>query len=309
MKRDDALWKAILEDLFDDFLMFFYVNAGEIFDLSRGFEFLDKELEELSHQEERPNRRYVDKLVKVFLKNGMELWILIHIEVQGYSDPKFEERMFTYYYRIRDKYQQELIAWAILTDSNKNYHPTEYKSEFFGTSIVYKFNTYKILDQDEEELKASANPFAVIVLTALLELKKNKFDSKELIELKLDLARNLFEKGFSKEKIRNIMNFLRYYVRLKGEDDEIFEEKLDQLTGKNFPMGTEQYLLQKERKEGLVEGIEIGIEKGIEKGIWKKTEEVVISLFKDDFTIEKIAKHSGLNTDQVLDILRKHSLI
>jgi predicted transposase YdaD len=190
---------------------------------------LDKELEELSHQEERPNMRYVDKLVKVFLTNGLERWILVHIEVQGYSDPQFEERMFTYYYRIKDKYQQELTAWAIFTDPNPNYHPVEYKSEFLGTSIVYKFNTYKILDQDEKELKSSENPFAVIVLTALLELKKNKLDSKDLIELKLDLAKNLFEKGFSKEKIRNIMNFLKYYIRLEEEDNEIFEEKLNQL--------------------------------------------------------------------------------
>ncbi len=27
MKRDDTLWKGILEDLFDDFLRFFYPEA------------------------------------------------------------------------------------------------------------------------------------------------------------------------------------------------------------------------------------------------------------------------------------------
>ena len=46
MKRDDTLWKGILEDLFDDFLRFFYLNADDIFDMSRGFDFLDKELED-----------------------------------------------------------------------------------------------------------------------------------------------------------------------------------------------------------------------------------------------------------------------
>jgi flagellar biosynthesis/type III secretory pathway protein FliH len=93
------------------------------------------------------------------------------------------------------------------------------------------------------------------------------------------------------------------------------------LTGKTFPMGTEQYLLQKERQEGLIEGIEIGIEKGIKKGIEKgieegmeqgirkKTEELVFSLFEDDFPIEKIAKYAKLNTDHVIDILRRNGLI
>jgi hypothetical protein len=44
MKRDDSLWKAILEDVFDDFLYFFFENAADLFDMEKGFVFLDKEL-------------------------------------------------------------------------------------------------------------------------------------------------------------------------------------------------------------------------------------------------------------------------
>ena len=47
MKRDDALWKGLIEDLIDDFLKFFFPNAEEIFDLNRKISFLDKELEQL----------------------------------------------------------------------------------------------------------------------------------------------------------------------------------------------------------------------------------------------------------------------
>jgi hypothetical protein len=32
MKPDDSLWKGILEDLFADFLRFYFSNADEIFD-------------------------------------------------------------------------------------------------------------------------------------------------------------------------------------------------------------------------------------------------------------------------------------
>jgi hypothetical protein len=66
MKRDDSLWKAILEDVFDDFLRFIYEGADTLFDIDRGFEFLDKELEELFPQEDDTNIRYVDKLLKYF---------------------------------------------------------------------------------------------------------------------------------------------------------------------------------------------------------------------------------------------------
>jgi hypothetical protein len=47
MQRNDILWKAALEDLFHDFLRFFYPEADDLFDLGKGFEYLDKELEQL----------------------------------------------------------------------------------------------------------------------------------------------------------------------------------------------------------------------------------------------------------------------
>jgi len=73
MKHNDLLWKAALEDLFDDFLRFFYPEAGQLFDLEKAFEYLDKELDQLfppEHDKYAP--RYVDKLVKVFTKQGIE---------------------------------------------------------------------------------------------------------------------------------------------------------------------------------------------------------------------------------------------
>lgn len=65
MKRNDILWKALLEDLFDDFLRFFYPEADNLFDLEKGFEYLDKELEQLFPPDAGSYApRYVDKLVK-----------------------------------------------------------------------------------------------------------------------------------------------------------------------------------------------------------------------------------------------------
>src|ERR1700733_4710174 len=120
MKRNDLLWKATLEDLFDDFLRFFYPDADELFDLSRGFEYLDKELDQLFPPEaDLYEPRYIDKLVKVFTKAGDEEWILIHIEVQSYTDKDFAKRMFQYYYRILDKYDKPITAFAIFAYSKK----------------------------------------------------------------------------------------------------------------------------------------------------------------------------------------------
>ena len=50
----DILWKGIIEDLFADFLRFFYERADEVFDMDQGFAFLDKELGQLYPGEEYP---------------------------------------------------------------------------------------------------------------------------------------------------------------------------------------------------------------------------------------------------------------
>ena len=215
MNKNDILWKGIIEDLIDDFLRFLYKDAEELFDFSKGFEFLDKELEDLFPRKAGQNVRYVDKLVKVFHRKKGEQWLLFHIEVQGYRDTEFRERMFTYYYRIRDRYQRKVSAWAIFTDTNKNYRPDQFEDSFLGTSVSYRFNTYKILDQDEAELRESKNPFATVILTTLLALKKERGDETELLTLKLELARVLLSKGFSKEKVRAIMNFFEILCSFK----------------------------------------------------------------------------------------------
>lgn len=106
MKKLDILWKGIIEELPVYFLLYFFPNASAILDLSKGIEFLDKELEELFPQDSPDHPKFVDKLLKVFTLDGKEEWILIHIEVQAYADPHFSHRMFTYFYRLYDRYKK-----------------------------------------------------------------------------------------------------------------------------------------------------------------------------------------------------------
>ncbi|MBS1661503.1 MAG: hypothetical protein JST68_10685 [Bacteroidetes bacterium] len=89
-RKNDALWKGMLERVFDDLLRFLFEDADKVFDLERGFEFLDKELAELYPEPGKgADVRFVDKLVKVFLKDGTEEWVLVRVEVQGQHDAAF----------------------------------------------------------------------------------------------------------------------------------------------------------------------------------------------------------------------------
>jgi hypothetical protein len=283
MKRDDALWKGILEDLFDDFLRFFFDNADEVFDMNRPFEFLDKELEQIfpTNQDEF-YPKYVDKLVKVFTKDGTEEWILVHVEVQGSRDKEFGKRMFTYYYRILDKYDKEITAVAIFTDTNKKFKPRLYERKFMKTNLLFEFNTYKVLEQDPQKLADSDNPFALVILTAFTAIKKGKITQEELFDLKVELAKLMLSRQIPKDKIRGMMNFLKLYVRF-GNDENLskFDEVIDEITNKP------------KKTMGIVEFV---IDREVRMSVKKVTEE------KDTLFVKNLLKKTTFSDEQIVDI-------
>ncbi|MDR0799399.1 MAG: hypothetical protein LBN18_06550, partial [Dysgonamonadaceae bacterium] len=139
--QNDYLWKGILEDVFDDFLRFMHPEADEIFDFKRGITFLDKELAQLFPIEEEDEYaiKIVDKLAKVYTKEGDEQWVLIHCEVQAKYSADFPLRMFTYFYRIWDKYKKPISAYAILTENNRKIRPNQFVMKFLNTEQVYRY--------------------------------------------------------------------------------------------------------------------------------------------------------------------------
>ncbi|SHM97891.1 Rpn family recombination-promoting nuclease/putative transposase [Mucilaginibacter sp. OK098] len=293
MKRNDLLWKAALEDLFDDFLRFFYPNADELFNLDKGFEYLDKELDQLFPPDaDIYAPRYVDKLVKVFTNKGEEEWILIHIEVQSNSDKNFAKRMFQYYYRILDQYNKPITAFAIFADTSKNFHPKYYERDFLGTRVYYSYNTYKITEQNDVELEASNNPFAMAILSAKLAISRQSLDDQRLFDLAYDLAKRLLNKKMPKDKIRKVMNFLRHYPRFENpEMFSKFEKEISILTEGSTTMGIEEFLLDQAKKEGL--------EKGIEKGIEKNTIDTALKMKESGLDLSLISNITGLSIKKI----------
>lgn len=301
MNKNDYLWKGILENVTDDFLRFFFKDADTLFDLEKGFSFLDKELADLFPDEEGKSPKFVDKLIKVFTRAtgdapSEEKWILVHVEVQGYRDDTFPWRMHTYFYRILDRYRHPVTAVAILTDGDRNYRPGSYEYDFLGTSFIFRFNTYKVLDQEEEALRNDSNPFAAVVLTVLTAIKNKGLPDKELFELKRSLLRNLLRHQIPAPKIDKLIIFLQIYVLF--EDREYarqFEKEIEDATKSDKSMGIRELVLEKIKEEG--------IEKGIEKGYQEKTEKAVHNLVKASIlTDEQIASALEVSVDYVARI-------
>jgi hypothetical protein len=88
----DSLWKEVLERFLPDFLAFCLPAAHAGIDWARGYQFLDKELQEVAPAA-AVGRRVVDALVQVWRRDGAATWVLIHIEVQGREEAAFARRM------------------------------------------------------------------------------------------------------------------------------------------------------------------------------------------------------------------------
>ncbi|HTI07928.1 MAG TPA: hypothetical protein VL832_05210 [Puia sp.] len=41
-RKNDLLWKGMLEEIFDDLLRFIFPEVDQVLDMERGFQFLDK---------------------------------------------------------------------------------------------------------------------------------------------------------------------------------------------------------------------------------------------------------------------------
>jgi len=74
----DSPWKEAIERYFEPFMVFFFSQAHAEIDWAKGYEFLDKELQQVVRDAEI-GRKYVDKLVKVWTKDGEEAWVLVAV--------------------------------------------------------------------------------------------------------------------------------------------------------------------------------------------------------------------------------------
>jgi hypothetical protein len=267
--EQDNVWKELLDYYFQEFMLFFFPEIYQDIDWKRGYESLDKELAKIV-RDSKLGHRLADKLVKVYLKNGSETWLLIHLEVQGYIDADFEKRMFVYNYRIFDKYGHEVISLAVLTDNDPSYRPSHYEVRRWGFEHVFRFPAIKLLDyaQKWNELEANANPFAIVVMAHLKAQQIRKAD--ERLAWKLRLTRMLYERGYQRQDIIELFRFLDWLVTLPEKLEQVYYQEIDQYEAElKMPYTTsfERIGMQRGMEKGLEQGLQQGLQQGLLEGI------------------------------------------
>lgn len=266
----DSPWKEILDDYFEDFMIFFFPDAHAAIDWARGVEFFDKELQKIV-ADAALGRRYADKLVKVWLQNGAEVWVMIHVEVQGNWEEGFALRIYIYNHRIFERYNAPVASFVILTDDDPDWRPAEYRQELFGTATSFRFETAKLLDYEARwaELAANPNVFAVVAM-AHLRVISTRRDYGARLNWKLELTKLLYERGYDKLTVLKLFRFLDWLMWLPEEWQQKYGDTIA--------------LIEEEKRVQYVTSVERrGIQKGLQQGLQQGSSRQLLRVVRGRF--------------------------
>ena len=250
----DSPWKEAVESYFPEFIAFYFPEASQQIDWTRGHVFLDQELRAVV-QDAELGKRFVDKLAKVALRDGSERWMYVHLEVQGSAQAEFAERMFVYHYRLFDRYRQPVASLALLADTTASWRPSQFGYQALGCSIELNFPSAKLLDYatQQDQLYQNPNPFALVTLAHLLT-QATRQDMNARFAAKWKLVQLLYQRGWDKQQVIDLFSVLDWMMRLP--------EQLKRSLWHNIEV------LEEQEKMRYVTSVEqIGIEKGLLQGM------------------------------------------
>ena len=220
----DNRFKSIIEFLLPEFVEFFLPKVAVEVDWDkRGeIEFLEQELSKEFKEKGLDNKR-IDKLIKLPLKDGTEKYIFAHVEIESSMSIDFSERMFTYNYLIRKKLKIENLESVAIFVGKK--YPKKfgiYDKKTHYTQLTFKYASYRVMEQKEEDLMKSKNSFAIVILAILLINKSTTIE--ECLDIKkriLDIIKN---KKIIGDNLLGLSTFIKNVLFLPNKYKKIEEQ-------------------------------------------------------------------------------------
>ncbi len=299
----DTPWKDMIEHAFPEFIAFYFSSAHAQIDWTKGHEFKNTELRQVVRDAEL-GKRYADALVQVTLYTGAESWIYIHIEIQGQHDANFAERMFTYNYRLFDRYARPIASLAVLADNDEQWKPNSYGFEILGCSHQLNFPVAKLLEYEAQldQLEIHSNPFAIIT-AAHLQTRQTKHDPEARYQAKRTLVRLLYKQGWDKQRILDLFAVLDWMMRLpEGLEKKLWQD-IQLIEGENqMPYVTSVERLATQR--GVQQGMQQGLQQGMQQGMQQECLALVTRQLRRKFGLSPALETAlaRLNTHQLAEL-------
>ncbi|AUB82430.1 hypothetical protein [Candidatus Thiodictyon syntrophicum] len=265
----DSPWKEAIDAWLPPFMALFFPTVHALIDWDRPYEFLDAELQRITG-DSTIGRRYADRLVKVYSREGLEVWLLLHIEIQGQAEAGFPERMFQYWYRIYDRFGGiETISLALLTNDRADGETTEYRRERDGCGVRFRFRVHTLLSWDEADLakRAADNPFAVVALAQLAAHRRSS--NPERKARKGEIIALLYRYRYGRDDAIKLLRFIDWLIRLpRGLELALRQElaELEEQTKMSYVTSWERFAREEGLEQGRREGWQAGRQEGWQAG-------------------------------------------
>ena len=289
----DTAWKQALEWFFEPFLEFFFPAIHAAIDWSREPVFMDKELQQVV-PDAQTGRNTVDKLVKVWTPDGVEAWVLVHVEVQSQHDPAFAERMYVYNHRLRDAHGRMPVSLAVLGDESRSWRPNAHREGRWGCEVAFTFPVVKLVDYSGRDaaLEAAPNPFAAVTL-AHLKANETRGDALARYDWKMRLVKGLYDRGFTKLKLIRLFHLIEWVIKLPPVQRVLFHREMVAFE-KERTVTPLPPLFQDIRDEALTEGVAEGLQRAVGLGLKRRFGQAGLDLVPRVKTVTDVAALENL---------------
>ncbi len=253
----DTPWKDVLVRYLPDFMAFYFPHVYAAIDWSRPVHFLDQELAAITAGAVL-GRRVLDKLIRVFSTDGGEQTLLLHVELQGWRDSAFAERMFIYHYRVYDRYRQPVASMALLLDDGWRWRPARFGYQVLDCRLQLDFPVVKLRDFEAQmaQLHSDPNPFALVTL-AHLQARKTRHNAFQRRHAKWHLTKLLLRRDWDRQRIIDLYRTIDWLLRLPASLESRVRRGIHLIRE-----GSDMAYLSSLERYGLEQGLQQGLQQG-----------------------------------------------
>ncbi|MDI9370622.1 MAG: hypothetical protein QM446_06860 [Synergistota bacterium] len=303
----DENWKEIIKQFFRQALEKFIPELAEDLDTSREVTFLDKELQDLVVYVDGPEQ-IPDILARVPTKTGHDVWLILHVEIQGPGGGDLPERMFFYNSSLRVLHLKkrgdvsDVVSFALLTAKRPGDEAERYLRESYRNRLVYEYPSLRLWELDSSELQSSDNPFDWVLQAGkcALEGGRNERVKLDYLESVID---KLDAKGWSHDEK---LALLRFTDALLHPKDPQLRKEYDSFREQRSKEGKPMLISVVEERaieRGKEIGKEIGEKIGEKRGEKEKAFAVASRMLASNEPKEKILDYTGISPEELDDLI------
>jgi hypothetical protein len=247
----DALFKLVLTAFFREFIDLVAPDLAAALDPAPPV-FLDKEsFADLFD----PDRREADLVAQVRLRQHSAT-LLIHLEHQAQADAALDRRMFRYFARLYDRYDQPIYPIA-LCSYPRSRHPAADRHEVRAaqrTVLTFQYQVVQLNRMDWRAYLTTSNPAAMALMARMRVAPEDRW------RVKAACLRLLAGAPLSGAQRRLIGQFVDIYLPLNAREEQALAAEVARLPGaaKEVVMGVDRQLGVQRPRRGTARGAASG---------------------------------------------------